>query len=466
MEPISLGDIVTASGGILLGDEKVPDIKIQRIISDSRKVQNGDLFVALAGTVDGHLFVNSALQSGALCALVSHKPDQMLPGRYYILTDDTLKAVGRIAAWYRSQFDVPVVAVTGSVGKTTTKDMIAAALSARFDVAKTQANYNNNIGLPRTIFTIDCHTQIAVVEMGMNHFGEIDYLVRIARPTIAVITNIGDAHIGNLGSRENIFKAKCEIFGGLQEGGTAVLNGDDPFLIRLKNDPQIAGRFHLIYIGESENCDWRAENIHDEMPQQLRFDVQTGGRHFPVIVPAGGHHMIYPALTAAAICAEQGMSAADIEAGIAGYRATGMRMETTRFAGNITIFNDTYNANPQSMKAGLELLSKTPAARRVAVLGDMLEQGDAAKRLHSEIGTYVAQLGVDTLVTVGKASHYMAQAARKAGMKDVRDFDSREEAEKILPQLISPDTAVLFKASRGLAFEKLVAAAQEMLQKA
>lgn len=466
MEPISLKDIVASSRGVLLGDENAPDLKVQRIISDSRKAQKGDLFVALSGTVDGHRFVNSALQAGAICALVSHKPDQMLPGRYYILVDDTLQAVGRIAAWYRSRFDIPVVAVTGSVGKTTTKDMIAAALSARFDVTRTQANFNNNIGLPRTIFTMDRHTRIAVLEMGMNHFGEIDYLVRIARPTIAVITNIGDAHIGNLGSRENIFKAKCEIFNGLQEGGTAVLNGDDPFLIRLKDDPQIAGRFHLVYVGESRECGWRAVNIHDELPQQLRFEVQTDGRHFPVVVPSGGRHMIYPVLTAAAICAEQGMSAAEIKAGIAGYQATGMRMETRRFAGNITILNDTYNANPQSMKAGLELLSKTPAARHVAVLGDMLEQGSETRRLHSEIGAYAAQLGIDTLVTVGEASHFMAKAAREKGLKDVRDYDKREEAEQILPQLIGPDTAVLFKASRGLAFEQLVAAAQKLLQKA
>ena len=356
--------------------------------------------------------------------------------------------------------------------------MVASVLSSRFRTLKTAGNLNNHLGLPMTVFRLTAEDEIAVLEMGMNHLGEIDYLVRIAQPDVAVITNVGDAHIGNLGSRENILRAKCEIFHGLKKGGTAVLNGDDALLATLKPgaervaDPGTgefnemyagidAGGFTFHWAGESDACDYRAVNIEDTLPDEVRCEAQTPAGTFAVEIPSLGRHMIYPAMTAAAVGQCFGLSDQEIAEGIANFKATHMRMDVEKLADGVILYNDSYNANTQSMKAALSILAGSRAARKVAVLGDMLEQGAFEERLHREVGEYAAGLAIDTLVTVGARAGWLAEAALEQDMQDVRPCQDKEEAKKVLAELIGSDTAFLFKASRGMALEELCAFVRE-----
>lgn len=465
MQTITLAQLVQATRGTLLGEGYDPETVITGVESDNRVVKEGDIFLAFVGeNTDGHRFVKAALEAGAAGAVVSRKPEEVVPGKFYVQVSDTILALGDLAHWYRQQFAIPVVGITGSVGKTTTKDMIAAVLSEKYETLKTQGNFNNNIGLPKTLLNLSDATQIAVIEMGMNHLKEIEYLTKIAAPAAVAITNVGDAHIGNLGSKENIFKAKSEIFEGLQEDGLAVLNGDDPYLLRLQEDPDKKERFRLVYVGESEGCEWRAIDIREDKEESMSFTAVTPIGTFPVVVPAIGHHMIYPALTAAAIGAEYGLTIEEIQNGIAHYVPTKMRMETLRLANGIVIFNDTYNANPQSMKAGLSSLMHMKTARHIAVLGDMKELGAAQEALHREVGAYAAGLAVDTLITVGDAAAFLAEEARVKGLADVRCCSTKEEARSQIEALAGPDTAWLFKASRAMAFEELARFAAELAE--
>ena len=241
MEAITLRELMEATGGKLCGEFNDLDVQITGAESDNRKIAAGDVFFAFPGEkADGHRFAGAALEAGAVGCVISKEPESFIDGKFYLMVEDTILAYGDLARYYRSKFNIPVIGVTGSVGKTTTKDMIASVLAQKYNTLKTEGNFNNNIGLPRTILRITSETQIAVIEMGMNHFGEIDYLAGIARPDAAVITNVGDAHIGNLGSRQGIFQAKSEIFNGLKEGGYAVMNADDEYLRQLKDDGEIA----------------------------------------------------------------------------------------------------------------------------------------------------------------------------------------------------------------------------------
>lgn len=458
MEPISVQELLQATGGKLLGDCEKTKKEITGVQSDNRIVKEGDVFFAFVGEkTDGHRFVPAALKAGAAGAVVSREPEELPSGKFCVLVPDTIRALEDLASWYRDQFTIPVVGITGSVGKTTTKDMIASVLSEKYNTLKTEGNFNNNIGLPKTILNLSGETQMAVIEMGMNHKGEIDDLVHIAKPQTVTITNIGDAHIGNLGSKENIFKAKCEIFGGLAEGGLAVLNGDDEYLVKLREDPEKQAKFRFTFVGEGKDCEWRAENVNEEGQESMSFTAVTPVGAFPVTVPALGHHMIYPALTAAAIGAHYGLSVEEIQAGIAHYVPTKMRMETLHLPGRVTLYNDTYNANPQSMEAGLLTLSRTQAARRIAVLGDMGELGEAEERLHREVGRYAAGLSLDALVTVGTASEKLAGEAVQCGMEREKVFCCRdkEQAKEVLRKLSGPETAWLVKASRVMALEEL-----------
>ena len=472
METITLQNLLEATGGTLLSkayDSDPVTQKIKGVQSDNRRVKEGDVFFAFVGEkTDGHRYVKAALEAGAAGAVVSErpKPEEAVPGKFYLLVQDTVAALGDLAGWYRSRFEIPFIGITGSVGKTTTKDMIAAVLSERYRTQKTQGNFNNNIGLPKTLLELKADTQMAVVEMGMNHLGEIRYLVHIAQPETAVITNIGDAHIGNLGSKDNIFKAKCEIFEGLREGGHAVMNGDDPYLVRLREDADKTARYTFDYVGESQDCTWRAQDIREEDPDSMSFTAVTPLGTFDVTVPALGHHMIYPALTAAAVGAHYGLTAEEIRAGIAHYVPTQMRMETLRLPGGVIIYNDTYNANPQSMKAGLLTLSHTAAERHIAVLGDMKELGESEEALHREVGAYAAERRPDALITVGKAAALLAKEAQKRGLERVYPCAGKEEAKDVIQELYGKETAWLFKASRTMAFEELAAYTAKLSEKA
>ena len=460
MEPMTVRELLEATGGRLLAGRE-EDV-ITGVETDSRAVHPGDLFVALRGErTDGHRFVSGALETGAAGCLVEQMPEQLRQDRFYILVEDTLKAVGQVAKAYKAKFPIPVIAVTGSVGKTTTKDMVASVLGQRFRVLKTEGNFNNELGLPLTLFRLNRQHEMCVLEMGMNHFGEIDYLTQIVSPHVAVITNIGDAHIENLGSREGILQAKSEIFHTMGPEDLAVLNGDDPLLRTLDGqiDPQI------IFCGADRQPPYEAKEIRQLGAKGMACLVKTPQGEFSVTVPALGGHMIYPVLMACAIAERYGMGQEEIKGGIEAFVPTKMRMNVIR-QGEVTILDDAYNANPQSMRAALEVLSQTEGTSRVAVLGDMFELGDLGPELHRSMGECAGALGnIDSLLAVGDLAWNIYDAAGQSGVANTLYAKDCQGAKALLANLVKPGAVILVKASRGMAFEELTREIQRLTPK-
>ena len=453
MEPMTVRELLTATGGRLLGEEAVAERTITGVETDSRAVHEGDLFVALRGErTDGHRYIASALETGAAGCLTEEVPQVLLPGKFYIQVEDTMLAIGQVARAYREKFPIPVIGITGSVGKTTTKDM-ASVLGQKFRVLKTEGNFNNELGLPLTLFRLTTQHQICVLEMGMNHFGEIEYLSSIVEPDVAVITNIGDSHIENLGSRENILKAKCEIFSHMDpKKGYVILNGDDPLLEPLRASLP----FQSVLVGTAEGLDYRATGVESDGEKSVRCHVRTPRSGFDVEIPALGNHMLYPTLTAAAVAEHFGMTGGEIARGVLRFAPTKMRMNILKRGDGITILNDAYNANPQSMRAAVEVLSKSGGDYKIAVLGDMFELGPFAPTLHAGVGAYLGKAGIDCLVAVGELARHIYDAAKDAMVPQVYWCETKEEAKPILAELVKPNSTILVKASRGMAFEELV----------
>ena len=411
MEPITIRDILTAAKGRILGDFDNLDLEISRVETDSRTIHPGSLFVPLIGEqFDGHAYITSALEGGAAACFTQRDRESYLPGKCYIRVDHTQRALRELAVWYKKKFDIPVVAVTGSVGKTTTKDMVAAVLGERYKVLKTEGNLNTDIGTCRTLFRLDKSYEIAVLEMGMNHPGEIEVMSAIVQPDVCLITNIGDSHIEHLGSRENILKAKCEIFSHAKPGCLAVLNGDDPLLRTLEG--KLPGP--ILWCGGADGLDYTADNLVSDGTSNVRCEVKTPHSSCQVEIPALGSHMIYPTLMAAAVAEHFGVTAEEFRRGVLHFAPTKMRMNIIQRGEDITILNDTYNANPQSMRAAVEVLSKTHGSPKIAVLGDMFELGTLAPALHAGIGTYLGKAGIDCLVAVGELARNIYDAAAEA----------------------------------------------------
>jgi len=453
MEPISVSEILTAVGGRVLGEYDGSDLMLTHVEIDSRSITEGSLFVPLVGErFDGHSFINQALEAGAAACFTARERESYLPGKCYIKVDSTQKALRDLARWYKQKFKIPFIGITGSVGKTTTKDMVAAVLGEKFKVLKTDGNFNNEIGLPLTLLRLNSEHEICVLEMGMNHFGEIEYLADIVEPQVAVITNIGDAHIENLGSRENILKAKSEMFGYLPENGLVVLNGDDELLQTLRGTLP----YKTVWVGGNPGLEYRALSVETDGERFVHCDVAAPNGEFRVDIPALGSHMIYPTLTAAAVASHFGMTNEEIVAGVLRFAPTKMRMNIIDRGDGITILNDAYNANPQSMRAAVEVLANSKSSRKIAILGDMFELGPLAPILHAGVGDCVAECGIDCLVAIGECSENMAKAAEEAGVAEVYWRPTKKEALTVLDQVVSPDTTILVKASRGMEFEELV----------
>ena len=422
--------------------------------TDSRDIHPGSLFLPLVGErFDGHTYIGSALEAGAAGCLTAREPEHYQEGRFYIKVEDTQRALRDLAFWYKEQFRIPFVGVTGSVGKTTAKDMIASVLSVKYKVLKTEGNFNNNVGLPLTLLRLDRSVQIGVVEMGMDRFGEIDYLGDIVRPEVGVITNIGDAHIERLGSRENIFRAKCELLPHIRkENGLLILNGDDALLSTLRGRTPVPA----VFCGSGEGLEYRAQSASSEGLDSLRSRLTTPAMDREVCIPALGSHMIYPTLIAAAVGEHFGLTADEIEQGIARFVPTRMRMNLVQRGNGITILDDTYNANPQSMRAAISVLADSRSAWKLAVLGDMFELGPYSPALHTGVGEYLGKRKIDCLVAVGDQARYLAEGAQSAGMTAVYPCADKKAAREILPGLIRPDSTILVKASRGMRMEELV----------
>ena len=453
METITLGQLLQAVDGQLLGefDKNTP---IFHVDTDSRDIHPGSLFIPLAGErFDGHAYINAALESGAVGCLTQRERESYQPGKFYVKVSSTQRALRDLAAWYKEQFQIPFVAVTGSVGKTTAKDMLAAVLGVKYKVLKTEGNFNNNIGLPLTLLRLDSSHQVGVVEMGMDKFGEIDYLGGIVKPEVGVITNIGDAHIERLGSRENIFKAKCELLPHIKPDGLLVLNGDDPMLATLRGHAPV----QTVFCGQGEGMEYRAQITGGDGVSHIHCRLTTPHMDREVCIHALGEHMVYPTLIAAAVAERFGLTADEIEQGIRQFVPTRMRMNILRRGNGIIILDDTYNANPQSMRAAISVLSDSQSSYKIAILGDMLELGPFSPALHAEVGEYLGQAGIQCLVAVGEQSAAMAQGARDAGVPQVLYCQDKGEAMERLPMLLRGDCTILVKASRGMKMEDITA---------
>ncbi len=449
MQRMTIEDILNATGGELLNGSS--DGEIQDITTDSRKAAQGVLFIPLIGDkFDGHEFIKAAFDLGAE-AVLTQKDTDLLIGKTIIKVDDTLKALGDIARYYKAKHNVPTVSVTGSVGKTTTKDMLASVLATKYKTLKTQGNFNNNIGLPLTVFNLEEDHEAAVLEMGMNHFGEIEYLASIAKPDVAVITNIGQSHIENLGSREGIFKAKMEITKLFTDKNTLIVNGDDDFLSATKGK----GEYKVVYYGiKNPENDIYAKNIENNGLDGIRFTAVTPDGEYEVCVNVPGEHNVYNALAAICVGHEFGVPMDKIIEGIRDFKLTKMRMAVEDFDG-IKIINDCYNASPDSIKAALGVLGSVGDMRKIAVLGDVLEMGDFAKDAHYALGKAVKENGVDVVITAGENMKHLAEGARDNGVKDVISFDKTLEVCNYIKDKIQPGDAVLIKASRGMHFEEV-----------
>ena len=443
MTPCTAREICAAVGGTLLQDSGAP---VTGVTTDSRAVQPGQLFIPLVGErFDGHAYISKALEGGAVGCLTAREPETLLPGKLYIQVADTRLALKALASWYRNKFDLPVVQVTGSAGKTTTKEMIASVLSQRYNTLRTEGNFNNDIGAPLTLLRLMPEHQAAVIETGMNHFGEIRYLGEMVRPDIAVITNVGDAHIENLGNtRQGILRAKCEIFENLTPEGIAVLNGDDE-LLNTVTLPQT-----ILRCGVGDGCGVRVTDIDDRGLEGVACTVTIEGEHYRLTTSAPGRYMIYPMAMAAAIGRRLGLTREEIAAGVAAYTTVGSRMHLIRLPGERLVIDDCYNANPQSMAEGLRMLAASPARNRVAVLGDMGELGQLTAQAHRDMGALTRRLGL-TAVAVGEKMHALTETDPQAQW-----FATVEEAMPAIRQLFTPGTAVLVKASHAMHFERIV----------
>ena len=445
MIPCTVREICAAVGGTLLQGEG--SALITGVTTDSRAVSAGQLFIPLTGErFDGHAYIGSALSSGAAGCLTARTPETLLPGKLYVRVADTRLALKALAAWYRSRFTLPVVQITGSAGKTTTKEMVAAVLSRRYDPLKTQANFNNDIGTPLTLLGLAPQHQAAVIETGMNHFGEIRYLGEMVRPDIAVITNVGDAHIENLGNtRQGILRAKCEIFQHLSPDGIAVLNGDDPLLNTVAL-PQT-----ILRCGRGENCNVRVTDVDDRGIEGIACTVTTARASYRLTAASPGSFMIYPMAMAAAIGEALGLTGEEIAAGVAAYVPTGSRMHLIRLPEGRLLIDDCYNANPQAMEEALKLLAVTPARRRAAVLGDMGELGELTVSAHRAIGVLTGELHLDSVIAIGEKARDIASAAPNA-----RWYASVDDAMPVIRAAFTEGTAVLVKASHAMHFENIV----------
>ena len=436
-----MNELAAAVGGKLLCGDGA--LRVDTFSTDSRTIGAGEVFVPIVGErFDGHDYIEKALAAGAAGCLSVKEPASVPAGKFCVLTDDTRLALKRLATWYRGQFTLPVIQITGSVGKTTTKEMVAGVLAGHCRTVKTEKNFNSDLGVPQTLFRIDETTEAAVVETGMDHFGEIRYLGEMVRPHIALITNIGDMHIEFLGSREGILKAKSEIFENLDADGVAILNGDDE-LLNTVSVPQ-----RIVRCGKGENCDVRVSDIDDHGVDGVACVVTTAKARYALRIPVPGAHMIYAASMAVAVGEELGLSPDEIERGVAAYEPSGERMRVEKLKDGRIVLNDSYNAGPQSMAAALRTLANTAAVRRIAMLGDMKELGARTEGAHREIGALVGALGIDTLLCVGDACRdYMASEAKAAGCADVRAYEKKEDAYADLTAALCPNAAVLLKAS-------------------
>lgn len=440
-------------GKMLFGNE---ELEVENFSKDTRTIQKGDIYIGIKGEkFDGSNFWNQALDAGATAVIISNiqiskEEKEKYKDKTIIQVEDTFEALYEIAKYKRSLYNIPVIAVTGSVGKTSTKDIIASVVSQKYKTLKTEGNNNNNIGLPLTILKLKDHEAL-VVEMGMNHFGEISLLTNIAKPTLAVITNIGTSHIGNLGSRENILKAKLEILEGMKIL-RMIINNDNDLLHKWYEENKEKIEIHTYGINNSS--DVIAEKI-ELGEEKSKFVVKTSSEKVNIDVPVGGEHFVYNALCGFMVGKVLGLTAKEIQNGISKFELTKKRMDIRVLKNGATLINDSYNASYESMKASLKYLSSRTDLRKIAVLGDMLELGDFSKELHEKVGEEVANDNIDVLICRGEFAKNIISKANKNKKTQCILLQNNEEILSKLQEILKEGDGVLIKASNGMKFYEI-----------
>ena len=443
MIAMTTAQMCAAAGGTLYGD---PSAVITSLSTDSRSICTGDWFVPIAGErFDGHDYIGRALEAGGAGCFCARLPETLLPGKTYILVEDTKRALRDLAGWYRGQFDLPVVQITGSMGKTTFKELLSGILSQRYNTLKTPGNLNGDIGAPLTLLSLLPEHQAAVVETGMDAPGQIRWLGQAVRPDVAVITNIDDVHLEHFGSRRDILAAKAEILEHLRPGGLAVLCGDDELLNTLSPDCE------TIRCGFASRCGVRVEDLEERGLEGLRFTVVTARGRYPLEIATPGVHMASLAAMAVAAAERLGLTEEEIVRGAAAYAPAENRLRVERLPGGRLMINDSYNANPRSVQADLRILAHHTGGKRIAMLGDMTELGTAEASGHRDVGRLAGELGIEALLAVGPRSReHMVPAAQAAGCPDARWYKTRDEARDALVEMFAPGDAALLKASHFL----------------
>lgn len=450
MKNMTLENIAACCNGSYIGTKEAMQTEVTAIVIDSRKVQEGCLFIPIRGErVDGHSFIPSVFAAGALACLSEEKLEN--PAGPYILVESAPKAMQQIAALYRKSLDIKVVGITGSVGKTSTKEMIASVLKEKFSVHKTAGNFNNEIGLPLTVFDLKEEHEVAVLEMGISDFGEMDRLAKIANPDVCVITNIGLCHLENLIDRDGILKAKTEVFAHMKTDGCAILNGDDD---KLSTVQAVCGKTPVFY--GKEKGDAYATDVEILGMEGIRMQMHLHGTTAKVTIPIPGEHNVYNALAAACVGSALGMNLEEICRGIETAQTISGRSNLISVK-DMTIIDDCYNANPVSMKASIDVLSHANG-RKIAVLGDMGELGENEKALHYSVGEYLKDKNIDILFCAGELSVELARGAKEHASCQVKHFMTRDELTEALLGEASKGDTILVKASHFMDFAKVVEA--------
>ena len=448
---MKIKDIIDITKGNLITGRE--DFECENFSKDTRTIQKGDIYIGIKGEkFDGNEFWKQALDNGAEAVIIqdieiTEVEKERYSNKIIIKVEDTLKALYEIAKYKRSLYDIPVIAVTGSVGKTSTKDVIASVVSSKYKTLKTEGNNNNNIGLPLTILKLKDH-EAMVVEMGMNHFGEISLLTDIARPTLAVITNIGTSHIGNLGSRENILKAKLEILEGMIVP-KIIINNDNDLLHKWYEKNKNKIEIHTFGIQNESELTAKDIKLKEESSE---FLAKSPSGLVKINVPVGGEHFVYNALCAIEVGHILGIADDNIKKGIEKFELTKKRMDIKKLANGAILINDAYNASYESMKASLNFLARHTGKRKIAVLGDMFELGEYTEELHRNVGKEVVKNGIDILICSGENSKYIIEEAKKSKNLKIYFMNNNEQIVEKLTQELRNGDVVLVKASNGMKF--------------
>ena len=459
MENVSLLDVVSKTNGKVVGKTTILDSYVQEVVTDSRvKTTNGLFFAIVGENADGHNYITMAKENGAISAVIEKELDEYVEGIVYILVDNTLEALKMLATWYRTKFNIPVVAITGSVGKTTTKEMISSVLGAKYNVLKTAGNLNSEIGAPVTVLGLNSTHEIAVIEMGMDHLGQIYNISKIIKPDTAVISNIGVAHIEYLKTRENILKAKTEVFDNMQDNGVAILNADDDMLVTVTNP------INKVWYGYGENADIKAiDAVVDYTEGLVKAEMLIDGNVYELRIPGLSKHLVYAALTGIAVGKRYNMTIDEIIKGIESYKGIKMRMDVKKLGDNILLIDDTYNANPVSMKSLIDTVAASNRECKTIIMGDMYELGDETLNGHKSVIVHAVDLGLANVLVVGEHMKEAYEALDNEVKSKVLHFNTKEELYEELPKYIVENSVIAAKASRGMKFENIVSKIIELV---